>query len=318
MKYRQLTSEDRSTIARLRAHAYSNIEIARILKRHPSTISRELRRNRCAYDGGYRAFKAQRRTNGRRRRSRSHPSITYRQWVTVTRYLRRDWSPEQISNWLAENGHFRISHETIYQRIWANKANGGTLYKHLRGSQKRRRKRYRSYDSRGILAGKKHISERPKEVENRKTFGHWEIDTVMGKGSKHCIVTLVERSTGYTEIGLLNDRTVASMNKRLMHLLRRNPERYKTITADNGTEFHGYKEIEAKTDIPFYFCTPYHSWERGTNENTNGLIRQYLPKGTSMEHLKQWKCEAIAHKLNNRPRKRLGWKTPHQCACDVA
>lgn len=318
MKYRQLTAQDRFTIARLRAHAFSQTEIARLLGRHRSTISRELKRNRCRYDGGYRSFKAQRRTNGRRRRSRSHPSITVSQWVTVTRYLRRDWSPEQIANTFREQGKFSISHESIYQRIWTNKKNGGTLYKHLRGSQKRRRKRYGSYDSRGRLAEKRHISERPKEVESRKAFGHWEIDTVMGKGSKHCIVTLVERSTGYTEIGQLNDRTVATLNKRVKHLLGRNPERYKTITADNGTEFHGYKELETKTGVPFYFCTPYHSWERGTNENTNGLIRQYLPKGTSMEGLKQWKCDLIARKLNTRPRKRLGWKTPELRVSEVA
>lgn len=286
--------------------------------RHRSTIGRELYRNRCAYDGAYRVFKAQRRTNGRRRRSRSHPRITKTQWALVKTYIRKDWSPEQISNRLAEKGLLKISHESIYLRIWENKKNGGTLYTHLRHSTKQRRKRYGSYDSRGRMAAKKHISERPAEVEDRKVFGHWEIDTVMGKGSKHCILTLVERSTGYVEIGQLNDRTVHSLNDRLKWLMRKNPKRYKTITSDNGTEFHGYEAVEKAMKVPFYFCTPYHSWQRGTNENTNGLIRQYLRKGTTMKYLRQSRCDQIAEKLNTRPRKRLGWKTPLERLREIA
>lgn len=135
----------------------------------------------------------------------------------------------------------------------------------------------------------------------------------MGKGSLHCIVTLVERKTGWTHIGHLPVRTVNSLNHRLLNMLAKYPGYVKTITADNGTEFHGYKQIEEATDIPFYFCTPHHSWERGTNENTNGLIRQYLRKGQSMEKLTQRQCEGIMDKLNLRPRKRLGYKTPLEC-----
>ena len=159
---------------------------------------------------------------------------------------------------------------------------------------------------------KRHISERPNSAESRKIKGHWEVDTVMGKGSKDCIVTLVERKTGYTLIGKLKDRTTAELNRRCIQLINREPCRFVSITADNGTEFHQYKKIEKATNTRFYFATPHHSWERGTNENTNGLIRQYLPKGTSMENLTQQKCNAIADKLNNRPRKRLGYKTPEE------
>lgn len=147
----------------------------------------------------------------------------------------------------------------------------GRFGKYLRQSTKQRRKHYAAYDSRGRLANKRHISERPKSVETRKTRGHWEIDTVMGKGSKHCIVT-------YTLIGQMDDRT--SLNRRTIHIMNLFDGLFTTITADNGTEFNQYELIEAAIDTRFYFANSYHSWERGTNENTNGLIRKYLPKGT--------------------------------------
>lgn len=205
-----------------------------------------------------------------------------------------------------------MSHETIYQYIWRDKAAGGQLWRHLRQSIKQRRKRYKAYDSRGRLAGKRHISERPKIVETRRTREHIEIDTVIGKGSKDCIVTMVERKSGYVLIGKLKDRTTRSLNKRTIQLLNREAAVFKTITADNGTEFHQYPEIEKATDVRFYFATPHHSWERGSNENTNGLIRQYIPKGASMKDLTQQQCDRIAKKLNTRPRKRHGFKTPEE------
>lgn len=226
----------------------------------------------------------------------------------------KEWSPEQIV------GHIRrkklmkrkMSHETIYKYIWRDRHNGGYLWKQLRQSPKIRRKRYKAYDSRGRLADKRHITERPKTVETRQYIGHWEIDTVHGKGTKHCIVTLVERKTGYVMIGVLKDRSTASLNKKTKMLLRRRPTLFKTITADNGTEFHQYKKIEEATNVKFYFATPYHSWERGSNENMNGLIRQYLPKGKCMDLLTQQDCDDIAKKLNTRPRKRYGFKTPEE------
>ena len=214
---------------------------------------------------------------------------------------------------LGRVGQLTISHETIYRHVWRDKAAGGLLHTHLRGARKRRRNRYGGYDSRGRLAGKRHISERPAAVETRRQVGHWEIDTVMGAGSKDCIVSLVERQTGLVLIGKLGDRTTASLNRRVIRLIDRHGAAFATITADNGTEFHDYKRIEGRTQATFYFATPYHSWERGSNENANGLIRQYLPKGTSMAGLSQQQCNAIARKLNTRPRKRLGFKTPLEC-----
>jgi IS30 family transposase len=142
--------------------------------------------------------------------------------------------------------------------------------------------------------------------------GHWEVDTVIGAGAKDCVTTLVERKTGFTMIGKLSDRSKLGMSSRLNFLVKRNPKRCKTITSDNGTEFHDYASVEQCTGAKFYFATPYHSWERGTNENLNGLLRQYLPKRTSMAGLTQRGCDAIARRLNNRPRKRLGYRTPEE------
>jgi IS30 family transposase len=251
-------------------------------------------------------------TSGRRSRSRRNRRFTAREFGLVERLLLELWSPEQISGLLRLRGDLSISHETIYRHVWNDQFLGGSLFTRLRCAQKKRRKRYRSYDSRGRLAAKRHISERPEPIEQRAEFGHWEIDTMIGNGSKHCIVTLVERMTGYTLIGKLKARTTQQLNVRTLQLIQKHPGWFKSITADNGTEFHAYKEVEKKTGVTFYFATPHRSWERGTNENTNGLIRQYIPKRTSMTRLTQYDCNRIARKLNNRPRKRHGFKSPKE------
>lgn len=214
---------------------------------------------------------------------------------------------------MRRSGQLLISHETIYRHAWRDKREEGVLYTHLRGARKRRRKRYGAYDSRGRLASKRLIPERPEEVETRRQLGHWEIDTVMGTGSRDCIVTLVERKTGLVLIGKLRDRITESVNRRIMRLISRHEGPFSTITADNGTEFHDYNRVEERTGVTFYFATPHHSWERGSNENANGLIRQYLPRGVSMAGLTQQQCNSIARKLNTRPRKRPDFKTPIEC-----
>jgi IS30 family transposase len=163
------------------------------------------------------------------------------------------------------------------------------------------------------LAGKKDITERPAPIEERTEIGHWEVDTVMGSPDKHCVVTMVERKTGLVAIGKLKNRTKEEVKKRIVNLIRTQQHPALTMTADNGTEFHTYKRIERLTGVDFYFAKPYHSWERGTNENTNGLIRQYLPKRKSMAHVTQRDCTRIADRLNNRPRKRLDFRTPREC-----
>ena len=227
--------------------------------------------------------------------------------------LRQQWSPEQTAGWLRRT-ELSISHETIYRYIWRDRRQGGGLYLHLRCSPKQRRKRYGSYDSRGRLAGKRHLSERPAGAQHRSRVGHLEADTVIGNLSdRHCVLTLVDRKTGFVMIGKLETRTVEATNRRAVGLIKNAARPTRTVTADNGTEFHGYRAIEAATGSKFYFAAPYHSWERGTSENTNGLIRQYLPKRQSMAHITQRHCSRIAQKLNNRPRKRLGFLTPKEC-----
>jgi len=311
MRYHQLTPEDRYTLAAYRKQVprLSAAEIGRRMGRDRSTISRELRRNCCAHDGGYRAGRAQEQAHARRKRSRRNSHFGPEEWKLVEMLLKEKLSPEQISGRLRALGLFEISHETIYSYVWRDKKRGGTLYRYLRQPFKRR-KRYGSYERRGRVTGKRHISERPTAVEDRSEIGHWEIDTVIGTPDGHCVASLVERVIGVVLIGKLRRRNVAALNKRVIEFIKEHPGLFLSITADNGTEFHGYREIEQATGVPIYFATPYHSWERGTNENTNGLIRQYLPKRTSMKHLTQAQCNTIAGSLNNRPRKRHGYRTP--------
>ena len=312
-KYRQLTSDERYAIAALRRAGLSQADIARQLRRSPSTIAREVRRNRCN-DGAYRPFKACHRTRGRRSRARRNSHFTEHDYRIVDWLLHLDWSQEQVSAHLRGCGLLSISHETIYVHVWRNKRHGGGLWQHLRQAGKKRRKRYGAYDSRGKLAGKRHISERPPEAETRKQVGHWEVDTVMGSEHwRNSVVTLVERATGFLVVGKLSRHCAADATARLIELISIHPGRVTTITADIGSEFHSYRQIEAATGVAFYFATPHHSWERGTNENTNGLIRQYLPKRTCFAHVTQNDCDAIAAKLNSRPRKRYRYRTPEEC-----
>ena len=312
----QITLEERYAIAVLKKRGLTIRAIARELARSPSTISRELSRNRTRHDGAYRYELADSYARSRRSRSRRTARFSEEDWELVEHLLALHWSPEQISGWLKLHGILSISHETIYVRVWRDKDQGGQLWRHLRQATKRRRKRYGSHDSRGRLAGKRHISERPPEVEMRQVAGHWEIDTIKGDSqATHSVVTMVERKTGYTAMGKLERHTASECTSRVIELISRH--QVATVTADNGTEFHSYKDIEAATGALFYFATPHHSWERGTNENTNGLIRQYLPKRRSMAHITQDDCDAIAARLNARPRKRLGYKTPEECYAEA-
>jgi len=305
--------EERYEIAAMRGARMKMEEIAERVGRHRSTIYREVARNRSKYDGKYRAERAQEKTSGRRKRASRNERISQEQWKRVEELLRQEWSPEQISGHLKRKKEMKISHERIYQYVWRDKREGGRLHEHLRGVRKQRRKRYAGKDSRGRMAGKRPITERPASIERRRRTGHWEIDTVLGGRGKDCILTMVERKTGYLLIGKLKARTSEEATRATLDLINGHYGRVKTITADNGTEFHSYRQIEEQSDVKFYFATPHHSWERGTNENTNGLIRQYLPKRQSMANLTQDQCDQIALKINLRPRKRLNFKNPYEC-----
>jgi IS30 family transposase len=311
LKYQQLSQEERYTIIALLKTHISKAEIGRRMNRSRSTISRELIRN-LRPSGYYAASVAQDYAVARRHKSRRGSHFSEEQWQTILFLLRLDFSPEQISNTLKRFALFSISHETIYQYLLYDRKKGGSLYKHLRFVPKRRRKRYNSHDSRGRLAGKSYITERPTYINNRSQIGHWEGDTVIGCDRHHCIVTLVERKTGFVIIKKITARTAEQVTAVCIKAIKEHDRMFKTITFDNGTEFHGYKDIEKATSVKFYFAEPYHSWERGTNENTNGLIRQYLPKKSCMKKTTQEDCDRIAYRLNTRPRKRHCYKTPEE------
>ena len=311
MKYHQLSSEERYEIGAMRRQRLRVREMAEHLGRHRSTLYREVKRNRSVHDGSYRATHAVEKASGRQRRSRRNWRYGPVEFAPVEAMIREGFSPEQVVGRRTLEGQRVMSHETIYRWLWADKRGGGTLWRHLRGARKQRRKRYGRYDSRGRLAGKKRIEQRPAVVASRKRIGDWEIDTVHGRG-KACLVTVVERKTGLVKIGPIDRATKELTLARTVKLLWAERPRVKTITADNGTEFHNYRELESILGTRVYFATPHHAWERGTNENTNGLIRQYLPKGINLSGITQRQCDRIAEQLNNRPRLRLGFRTPNE------
>lgn len=319
MAHEQLSQRERYAIKRLKARGLSLREIGRRLDRSASTICRELERNSCRRDGYYRPDKAHARALRRRWSTRKKSQYSQQQWDEVERQLREDWSPKQVLGVMWRRGVRPMSYQTVYRRIRADRMRGGQLWRHMRHMSKFGRKRRGSPATRGRLVGKRRISERPQHVQSRREAGHCEVDTVMGaEQAGPCVLTMVERTTGYLVMQLLQARTKEQANDGLARSIIKLNEVIKTITADNGTEFHGYKEVEDAFGVDFYFATPYHSWERGTNENTNGLIRQYLPKGMSLRNLKQADCDRIAAKLNNRPRERLGFLTPAQALARLA
>ena len=311
MSYTQLTEGLRYQIYTLLGNGFTQADMANQIGVHPSTISRELARN--TGKRGYRPQQANKKALERRTGAAKASRMTERMQSKVTEYLQLEWSPEQISGYLKSAGNEWVSHETIYQFILENKVNGGTLYKALRHSGKKRKKRYGSSDRRGEIKDRVSIDERPKSIEKRQRIGDWEIDLVIGKNHKGAIVTIVDRLSLMTLIAKVDGKQAELVAKSTTQLLKP----YKghaahTITADNGKEFSGHKTISNELEIDFYFAHPYSSWERGTNENTNGLIRQYLPKGTEFKSVNDESCEFIMDRLNNRPRKCLGYRTPRQ------
>ena len=235
--YSQITADERYTLGLLRRLGLRPADIARALGRHRSTIGRELQRNTCP-DGGYRPACAQARAGARRWRSRCGDRFTPAEFALVTAQLALKWSPEQIAAVLRRTGQLAISHETIYRYIWADKRRGGQLHTHLRGAPKLCRKRYGSYERRGRLAGKRPITERPAQIATRVEGGHWEMDTVLGTGDRHCVLSLVEPTSGYLVLGKLSARTTAAVTRRAIHLIRRERQPVHTITDRKSTRLN--------------------------------------------------------------------------------
>lgn len=308
MSYKQLTREQRYQIYALRKAGQNGTEIAMIIGCHKSTISRELTRNRGKK--GYRAGQAQ--ALAQRRQRQSHqPRLARETWQTVERLLRQDWSPQQVTGRLRLERQASVSPERIYLYIYADKRRGGTLHRHLR-SQKAQRRRDRGYQRRGQIPNRVSIEERPAIVDRKSRIGDWEGDTIVGAQRKSALFTVTERKSKLQQLCKLANKSAAELRTQSTALLAPFKDRVFTITFDNGKEFCEHEAIATALQARIYFAHPYSSWERGLNENSNGLIRQYFPKGCDLAKLTTAEVQRVVDLLNNRPRKTLGYRTPNE------
>jgi len=309
-RYKRLTQEQRYTIERLLNNHESSARIAKTIGVSPSTISRELHRNGMTAQS-YSYLKAQAHADQSQRdkdHHRTDPSL----WKSIESYLTQEqWSPQQISGYLRSQGQQTPSHETIYRHIYQDQAAGGQLHQHLRHKIKSYKKRGSPQEKRGRIKNQRFINERPAIVEERSRLGDWEIDTVIGRPGGKVLVTMVERKSRLTLMGLARNKEAIAVSSVMIEKLLQHRGLVKTLTYDNGKEFARHELISEILEADGYFAHPYHSWERGLNENTNGLIRQYLPKGSSFDELSNEIIQAIEDKLNTRPRKTLDYKTPN-------
>lgn len=307
-----LTEEQRYKIQVLLEQKSTIKTIAEYLSKNKSVISREIKRNRDQRSKRYDAELAQRKYKKRLHEKPKHIRLTSSMKRMIDNLLLQDYSPEQIKGRMNILGKDMVSHERIYQYIWQNKKQGGELYKHLRRNGRKYRKRGWAKDSRGIIKNRVSIENRPVEVDEKKRFGDIEIDTIVGRNHKGALFTANDRCTMITWIAKLSEKDSISLYKAAVKKLMPFKTLLHTITSDNGKEFANHQAIAEDLNVDFYFAHPYHSWERGANENMNGLIRQYIPKGSSLEDIDDEYIEMIQEKLNNRPRKKLGFLTPYE------
>lgn len=305
-KYTQLTQEQRYQIPAYLKLGFTKTAIAKELGVHKTTVGRELKRNLPGRV--YRPQLAQKQAL-ERRRNKAKPRIGQETWEEVEARIKEHWSPEQISGRWRQEGKQGASHEWIYQYIYRDKLNGGTLYQYLRCRTKRR-KRYGSYSKRGTWKNQVNIAERPEIVAQKARIGDWELDTVIGKGHRQAIVSIVDRKSKLLRMQKVTQKTAGLVQSAVCDELQGLPVH--TLTSDNGREFAGHQEIAAMLKASFYFCNPYSSWERGLNENTNGLIRQYFPKHLEFATISVERIKEVEALLNNRPRKTLGYQTPNE------
>ena len=302
--YKHLSREERYQIHSLLKARQTISEIARLLGRHRSTISREVSRGQG--QRGYRAEQACRKASERAQHSRNARRLDAKVWTDVAFYLGLQWSPEQIA------GKVAVSHECIYLHVYKNKASGGDLHKNLRSQKTRRKRHLCGRDRRGQIPNRCPISERPSHIQERKQVGHWEGDTVIGAAHKQAIVTLVERKSGFAVLAKVPNKTADLVGRAIENKLKPLRSRVKTLTVDNGKEFADHQAFDQTLGMQTYFADPYCSWQRGSNENFNGLLRQYIPKKRRLETVTDEELTMIQDRLNHRPRKRLGFKTPHE------
>lgn len=277
-----------------------------------STISREIRRNCDMRDKVYKHETAQHKYEKRKKSRRRKAVFTDAMKLLAAKLLANGFSPEQIAGRCHRDGLKMVSHETIYRWIWKDKRVGGVLYRHLRRHGKKYSKRGSVHAGRGYIPCRIDIDERPEEVALKERLGDLEIDTVIGRNHKGALVTINDRASSKVWIRKLSGKDATLLAEKTVETLRPIKDIIHTITADNGKEFAKHQKIAEKLDISFYFCKPYHSWERGANENTNGLIRQYIPKRTDFSEVTDEFVQWVEDMLNNRPRKRLGYLTPNE------
>jgi len=320
MSFTHFTEKERYVISHLCLEALSLREIARRLGRHHTSISREIKRNRPTYadDAVYWYYVTQPVAEERRHKARSHrrqqhlPLVEY-----VEKKLRLDWPPEAIAERIRldypDDERMRISQETIYRWIYLDASQDGDLHNHLRRRHKKRRRQTRYGSGRRFIPGRVSIDQRPAIVSARERFGDWEGDTMEGAKGTGCLATHVERKSRYLVAAKLTDKKAATMNAQSIKSFWKLPRAMRqTLTVDNGKEFSQFKELESKTGLKVYFADPYAAWQRGTNENTNGLLRHYFPKGTDFQTVSEEELDIIIKKVNHRPRKCLNYRTPHE------
>ena len=307
-----LTIEQRYKIEAYKNTGISITEIAAFLGRDKSVISREITRNADQRSGVYKADLANKKANNRHKNKPKSVTFTAEVEVNVLYYLSNDYSPEQAVGRAKIDNVEMVSAETIYQYIWLDKRRGGLLYKYLRTKGKKYKKRGHLKDKRGVITGRVDISQRPEVVDRKSRLGDLEIDLVIGKDHKGALLTINDRVTGMLFMAKINSKEANVIEAKTIELLQDWKPIIMTITSDNGKEFANHKSIAAALDIDYYFAKPYHSWERGANENLNGLVRQYFPKKTNFEYITKQEVDEVIHILNNRPRKRFGYKTPNE------
>jgi len=317
MSYKQLTMKERYQIEALKKEGLSQRAIANNICVHHSTISRELKRNSLDNDE-YNAIRASISARLRYQYKTKNRRLTKKHTSFIKMWIKDGYSPEQISGRMALVTDLRpISHETIYKYIYHNQRSGGKLYKYLRHKNKKYTKRSAMYRSRGQIKNRISIDFRPKVVEDKSRVGDWEVDTIIGKNHHQAIVTLIDRNSKFTLMKKVEAKQARAVTDAIIHLLKPVKEHTLTITSDNGKEFSYHEEVTKTLDTEFYFANPYQSWQRGLNEHTNGLIREYFPKKKLFKEITDEQIVEVQNKLNRRPRKILGYKTPAEVFFDT-
>ena len=305
-----LTAEQRYTIEKMYQQGYKQTVIADTIGKHKSVVSRELKRNCDKRSGTYHHELAQRKYAARQKEKPKKLRFTAEIQAHASRLLREDYSPEQVVGILQKQGMETVSVERLYQHIWKDKKRGGEIYQHLRNQGRKYRKRGDKKDNRGIIKNRIDIDERPEIVADRSRFGDVEVDLIVGKNHKEFILTINDRASGMLKMRKVASKKADVVSKAIVEELRDWMPWLHTMTADNGKEFAFHQYVSAQLEIDHYFAKPYHSWERGSNENLNGLIRQYFKKSSDFSEITNEQIKEVENKLNNRPRKRFQFETP--------